>query len=123
MRNKGKFLASISEFIKMGRHEQVSARHIASTMHVADITWLSNVFDGDFGVNCDKRVVLEQFVQWIYEAIIIPLLRCSFYITETEGSAMEVFYYTRENWCKVHRAGHEILGDKFIKVCNWCVYF
>jgi hypothetical protein len=41
---------------------------------------------------------MSQVLQWVIRNIVFPILRNCFYITESEGSANEVFYYSRPVW-------------------------
>lgn len=42
-----------------------------------------------------RRKLMHDFLFWIYDGFIIPLLRNNFYITETSPHKSRVFYYRR----------------------------
>ncbi|CAG8829098.1 14451_t:CDS:10, partial [Gigaspora margarita] len=61
-------------------------------------------------VEADKRSeLLYEFIWWIFECFVIPLLQTSFYITTNAKYKNRVFYYRKDIWLRIEKYNVEFL--------------
>eukprot|EP00590_Aulacoseira_subarctica_P006206 CAMPEP_0172421654 /NCGR_PEP_ID=MMETSP1064-20121228/7888_1 /TAXON_ID=202472 /ORGANISM="Aulacoseira subarctica , Strain CCAP 1002/5" /LENGTH=700 /DNA_ID=CAMNT_0013162165 /DNA_START=36 /DNA_END=2138 /DNA_ORIENTATION=- len=135
----------MEKFIHMRRYEEMPLKAITKGIRVLDFQWLlssasssrSSGAKHDDGVastisvECSTRdracsssnhaattKLVQLTLRWVYVAYIIPLLRSTFYITDSEFSAMSVLYYRRPVWSALRRHGiRSLLSDgHFVEV-------
>ena len=109
---------TVRVFTKLGRTEQLPEKAIVDGIRVLDMKWLlpNNSYD-----NHEKRRKLSRsdhesttdlvrnVMRWLYRQFIIPLLRSTFYITETEFTGSRVLYYRRPVWSRIKSLSMGIL--------------
>jgi len=116
---------TVRVFVHLGRTEQLPEKAIVDGIRVLDMTWLlpntSNSNKGSSAKSNQKRrklsrsehestsVLVRNVMRWLYKQIIIPLLRSTFYITETEFTGSRVLYYRRPIWSRIKSLSMKIL--------------
>ncbi|KAL3806601.1 hypothetical protein ACHAXA_011159 [Cyclostephanos tholiformis] len=140
-------------FTKLGRTEHFPEKAIVNGIRVLDMTWLvrrhhhnhhhRSAKRDDYQVQSNRlcrrdklslsdhdaaTVLTRNVMRWLYRQFIIPLLRTTFYITETEFTGSKVLYYRRPVWSRIKclsmenllklRQYREISGDKVRKVLS-----
>jgi len=45
-----------------------------------------------------RRELLAEFIYWLFDSFLIPLLRAHFYITETGVDRNRIFYFRHDVW-------------------------
>ena len=103
-------------FTRLGRTEQLPEKAIVDGIRVLDMTWLhrrdhaKNNCSNVPGQRCRKlslsdhntaTTLVRNVLRWLYRQFIIPLLRSTFYITETEFTGSSVLYYRRPVWSRI----------------------
>ena len=48
-------------------------------------------------------------LRWLYGRFVVPLLRCTFYVTETEFTGQRVLYYRKPVWTRIRRLSLDVL--------------
>ena len=116
-------------FTKLGRAEQLPEKAIVDGIRVLDMKWLlpnnthnSKSKDDPEQQSSKKRrkklsrsdhesttTLVRNVMRWLYRQFIIPLLRSTFYITETEFSGSRVLYYRRPVWSRIKSLSMKIL--------------
>lgn len=114
-------LKAVGTFLNLRRTEQFPLKSITHGIRVLDIKWLfhSIVPDNDGSTNKTKNenhtsfsrrqklsksdhetatVLMQSQMHWLYCRFIIPLLRSSFYITETEFTGKRILHYRKPIW-------------------------
>ena len=139
-------------FTRLGRTEHLPEKAIMNGIRVLDMAWLIrrhhhadhvNVKKDDYQVQSNRlrrpnklslsdhdaaTILTRNVMRWLYRQFIIPLLRTTFYITETEFSGSKVLYYRRPVWSRIkcmsmkillkQRQYREMTGDKVRKVLS-----
>lgn len=116
---------TVRVFVHLGRTEQLPEKTIVDGIRVLDMDWLlpntSNSNKGSSAKSNQKRrklsrsehestsVLVRNVMRWLYKQIIIPLLRSTFYITETEFTGSRVLYYRRPIWSRIKSLSMKIL--------------
>ena len=100
--NRNSFFGSLDSFLTLRRKEKVPNKLFMDGVRVSKMSWL-------YGNQKSKRhvprteheivtVLTVQAFRWVLESIVIPLLRSTFYVTETEFGANLVMYYRKPVW-------------------------
>ena len=118
--NLNVFLETLMRFMALRRGETFTMKMILHGIHVTDMNWLY------MPVDCEKRgpkrrkvcrksheaicYSVRNVLKWMYCKIIIPLLRSSFYITDTQIST-SVAFYRKPVWSKIKSLALKQLQD------------
>lgn len=139
-------------FTRLGRTEQLPQKAIVDGIRVLDMAWLvrrrrhhhhqhtnnvnaKNDNDQDHCLRRPDKLSLSDHesattlasnvMRWLYCQFIIPLLRSTFYITETEFTGSNVLYYRRPVWTRIkclfllkQRQYREMSREKVLKVLS-----
>jgi telomerase reverse transcriptase len=114
--NKKLILATIERFIKLRKYESLSLHDCSQGLRLLDFTWLSPFPSSQFPnyklslTDTTKRLqLLHEFLYWLIDGFIIPLLRGHFYITESSSDRNRVFYFRHDVWRKLSEPAFERL--------------
>ncbi|UNI21054.1 RNA-directed DNA polymerase [Purpureocillium takamizusanense] len=100
--NKTTFLRSVDRFIKLRRFESMTLHDIAQGLRVADLDWLQP--PGQQGrrqcqSDTNKRLeIFLEFLYYVFDSLLIPLIRTNFYVTESNTHRYQVFYFRHDVW-------------------------
>ncbi|KAJ5782388.1 Telomere reverse transcriptase [Penicillium paradoxum] len=101
-------LRHVDRFIKLRRFESLSLHQVCKSIKITSIPWLeppqvqtsrsetrSKISLSDL----HKRTeILHEFIFWIFDAILIPLIRSNFYVTESQTHRNRLFYFRHDVW-------------------------
>ncbi|KGO64785.1 Telomere reverse transcriptase [Penicillium italicum] len=102
-------LRHVDRFIKLRRFESLSLHEVCKGIKTTSIPWLeppqvqttspsktrSKIALSDL----HKRTeLLHEFVFWIFDSILIPLIRSHFYVTESQTHRNRLFYFRHDLW-------------------------
>ncbi|GES81439.1 telomerase reverse transcriptase-like [Rhizophagus clarus] len=96
------------------RFEVLSLHEILQGFKVNECKWLVPPGNKKSCNNLEriKRTeVLHEFIWWIFECLVIPLLKLNFHITHNAKHKCRLFYYRREIWLKMVQQGLEPLKN------------
>lgn len=120
--NKAIFLQKIDHFIKLRRFETPSMHEIAqgfkvsadtfvemstemyllTEFQIADLAWLQPPGLGahkSSQTDTQKRHELfYEFLFYVFDSLLIPLIRSNFYVTESNTHRYHVFYFRHDTW-------------------------
>ncbi|KAG9103388.1 hypothetical protein FRC06_011131 [Ceratobasidium sp. 370] len=90
----------IEKVITQRRFETLTLHTLMQRLRVADCEWL--------GETKDRRVcqsdalkraeLLREFVYWFFDSFLMPLIRTSFYVTETSALQHQLLYFRHDDW-------------------------
>lgn len=106
--NRSIVLKHVDAFIKMRRYENISLHSVCKNIKVTAIPWMippklqgrptetkQNVSLSDF----QKRTeLLHEFVYYVFDSIVIPLIRTNFYVTESQTHRNRLFFFRHDVW-------------------------
>ena len=95
-RGKRQLLRAVSVFVRLKRRERMSLAHIMSSIDVSDFPWTKKA-EGAMGV----LSLLRQWVRFLFNELVVQILRWNFYCTETEPYGATVFYYRKAVWREI----------------------
>jgi telomerase reverse transcriptase len=100
--NKAVFLKKVDHFISLRRFEQLSLHEIIQDLRVTDMDWLAppNLKGQKSSLpETQKRLeILLEFVYYIFDSILIPLIRSNFYVTESNVHKYRLFFFRHDTW-------------------------
>ncbi|KAJ5952017.1 uncharacterized protein N7479_010430 [Penicillium vulpinum] len=113
------FWGHVDRFIKLRRFESLSLHEVCKGIKITGIPWLgppqvqttspsetrSKIALSDL----NKRTeLLHEFIFWIFDSILIPLIRSHFYVTESQTHRNRLFYFRHGLW---QQLTHQPFGD------------
>ncbi|POM77074.1 Hypothetical protein PHPALM_5599 [Phytophthora palmivora] len=78
-----------------------SLKRCAHKFQVTTVKWLDGNSSSSYcppNERVKRHQLVEDLLRWVISALVFPLLRNLFYITEAEGMANEIAYYQRPVW-------------------------
>ncbi|KAM4059685.1 telomerase ribonucleoprotein complex - RNA binding domain-containing protein [Hirsutella rhossiliensis] len=116
--NKAAFLHKVHHFIKLRRFESMTLHEISQGFKVADLAWLrppghDDQKLGQSDIN-KRREIFYEFLHYIFDSLLIPLIQSSFYVTESNTHRYEVFYFRHDVWRLIAKSTMaELRGNMF----------
>ncbi|BCR95156.1 telomerase reverse transcriptase [Aspergillus luchuensis] len=107
--HQDKILKHVDQFVQMRRFENLSLQDVCQGIKVTCIPWLEppsntrqalsplrhKLSRSDF----EKRTeLLHEFVYYLFDSILIPLIRANFYVTESQSGRNRLFYFRHDVW-------------------------
>ncbi|OLL26842.1 Telomerase reverse transcriptase [Neolecta irregularis DAH-3] len=103
-RNFQVVMSYIDSFIRLRRYELFSLHQVLQ--NIKEMTWLSPKSMQLCQKTCHsditkRKEILAEFIYWIFDSIVIPLLRSHFYISECAKTRNRVLYFRHDLWKKI----------------------
>ncbi|CAG8605819.1 1264_t:CDS:10, partial [Dentiscutata erythropus] len=90
--------------------EGLSLHHVLNKFKIKQCKWLFVDGNKNNKVEADKRSeLLYEFIWWIFDCFVIPLLQTNFYITTNAKYKNLVFYYRKDIWLRIEKYNMESL--------------
>ncbi|KAG8688183.1 hypothetical protein FRC11_005914 [Ceratobasidium sp. 423] len=93
----------IDTIVTQRRFETITLHQLVEKLHIADFEWL--------GQTSDRRVcqsdalkrteLLREFIYWFFDSFLIPLVKSTFYVTETSALQHQLLYFRHDDWHKL----------------------
>ncbi|KAF7169450.1 hypothetical protein CNMCM5623_002159 [Aspergillus felis] len=106
--NQDVVFSYVDRFIRMRRFESVSLHEVCKGIKIANIPWLAspgNQHQESLSgrklslSDLQKRTeLLHEFIYYIFDSILIPLIRSNFYVTESQIYRNQLFYFRHDVW-------------------------
>ncbi|KAM0332599.1 hypothetical protein ACHAQA_002883 [Verticillium albo-atrum] len=100
--NKQLVMSKVDHFVKLRRFEVMSLREVAHGLKVTDIGWLAPPglkSHKTSQTDMRKRLeILNEFLYYVFDSLLIPLLRSNFYITESSVHRYKLFFFRHDVW-------------------------
>ncbi|KAM3066909.1 Telomerase reverse transcriptase [Clarireedia jacksonii] len=100
--NEKGFHRNVDKFIRMRRFEVLSLHEVFQDIKIADIEWLrsTNTVNQKLSqTDLSKcREIFLEFLYYLFDSIIIPLVRAHFYVTETNVHRQRLFFFRHDIW-------------------------
>ncbi|WFD44938.1 RNA-directed DNA polymerase [Malassezia psittaci] len=102
-KNRRVIVTAAKRFICARRNECISLHDILQGFQTSKCAWLRNSQKISRIQDHKQRERLYQFLLWIMEQYVLPLLRTTFYVTETAAFRQRVLYFRQDLWDRVSR--------------------
>ncbi|KAG0079000.1 hypothetical protein BGZ90_003804 [Linnemannia elongata] len=133
--NRAVILRAMTRFIRLRKYETVPLQYALQGFKLSECEWLQD----SHRVHEERPVrhiaptasdkqheILHEFVYWLFEGFLMPLLRATFYVTDSSYQRNKLFYYRHGLWRIITQtAVNSIQGKMFIRmepeevsVCN-----
>ncbi|KAL9607167.1 MAG: hypothetical protein Q9167_007891 [Letrouitia subvulpina] len=101
--NKKVVMLNVHQFVQMRRYETLNLHEIYQGIKIKHITWLvpphvqpsTNMSNSDMQKR--KELFLE-FLYYIFDSLLIPLIRSNFHVTESNLHKNRIFYFRHDVW-------------------------
>ncbi|KAL2392193.1 Telomerase reverse transcriptase [Exophiala dermatitidis] len=104
-RNCDTIMARVDEFIQMRRFESMTLHNVVQGIRLKPIKWLSRpakLEQKTSKTDHNKRLeILHEFVYYVFDSLLIPLIRHNFYVTESGTNRNRLFYFRHDVWRKL----------------------
>lgn len=110
-KNKKVFNKKVFQFVKFNRFEMFTRITVLDRFQIDKISWLSfsSKSENQKYFSNENKFVLWRVLKWLFEELIISLLRCFFYCTEKQKEYSRIFYYRKAIWSFVMKLSIEDL--------------
>ncbi|KAG8899700.1 hypothetical protein FRB99_006494 [Tulasnella sp. 403] len=97
-------LSQVSTFISCRRFETITLHDVLQGLSTADCDWL--VVEGagaqsqrsSASDDLKKKEIFHEFLYWYFESFVSPLLKNTFYITDSSVYRNQVLYFRQDDW-------------------------
>ncbi|KAJ9663453.1 Telomerase reverse transcriptase [Coniosporium apollinis] len=97
------FMRHVDRFVVLRKFESLTLHEVMQDLKIADITWLqppkatatSKMSQSDF---LKRRELLMEFVYYLLDSFLIPLIRSNFHVTESNVHKNRLFYFRHDVW-------------------------
>ncbi|GFF73759.1 telomerase reverse transcriptase [Aspergillus udagawae] len=106
--NQEVIFSHVDRFIRMRRFESLSLHEVCKGIKITGILWLDlpgNQHQESLSgrklslSDLQKRTeLLHEFIYYIFDSILIPLIRSNFYVTESQIYRNQLFYFRHDVW-------------------------
>lgn len=120
-------------FIRMRKFESLSLHQVVQNMKIAGVRWLKppHLREGNSALSASdlrKRTeIFYELVYYIFDSLLIPLVRSNFYVTDSNLHRNRLFYFRHDVWRKLTEPTlaelktsvfEEIRSDKAKRILN-----
>jgi telomerase reverse transcriptase len=99
------FLRSVDHFIKKRRNETLNLHVMVQGIKICAVPWLKPPKLANLKMSAcdrDKRwEIFNEFVYYIIDSLLIPLIRSNFYVTESAVHRSRLFYFRHDVWRRI----------------------
>ena len=110
----------VHEFIKLRRSETFTLADVLPNIKVSklwcfrtgDVNAMSKPMAQTDFLKCSE--LLAELMYWIFDSLLIPLIRCNFYVTESATHRNRVFYFRHDAWQRMANPAREDLKTRML---------
>ncbi|KAK1782090.1 Telomerase ribonucleoprotein complex RNA binding domain-containing protein [Copromyces sp. CBS 386.78] len=119
--NKHHFLKQIDAFIRLRRFESMTLHQVVQGLQISSIPWLAPPSFSSFSHKCSqgetnkRKEILHEFLYYIFDSLLIPLLRSNFYVTESSSHRYRLFFFRHDVWLSVTKPAMTTLKLKMFE--------
>jgi telomerase reverse transcriptase len=106
-------------------HSVVENLKVCSYVHqvdqISDISWLappsSQPTTAKLSLTDFKKrtELMEEFIYWLFDSVVIHLIRTNFYVTETAVHKNRVFYFRHDIWREISSPSINTLKENMLE--------
>ncbi|CAI6341564.1 unnamed protein product [Periconia digitata] len=94
----------VDQFICLRKFESLNLHQVTQKLQISTLAWLRPPGQDTTTANMaksdsDKRLgIFLEFVYWIFDSFLIPLVRSNFHVTESSAHRHRLFYFRHDVW-------------------------
>lgn len=104
--NRHRIMSSVDRFVCMRRFESLTLHEISQGITLGCVPWLrppgiaetSRLSQSD---RTKRLEILLELIYYLFDSILIPLIRSHFYVTESSTHRNQLFYFRHDVWRKI----------------------
>ncbi|KJZ73514.1 hypothetical protein HIM_07070 [Hirsutella minnesotensis 3608] len=113
--NKAIFLRKVDHFIRLRRFESITLHELSQGLKVTELAWLQSPGHDDAKMSqtdsSKRHEILNEFLYFVFDSLLIPLIRGCFYVTESNTHRNEVFYFRHDVWKSIAESTMSSLNE------------
>lgn len=117
--NRLQLLRQVHRFISLRRFENMSLHELSQGMKISDIDWLAppRLMANKMSLtDAQKRSeVFDEFLYFLFDTILIPLIRSNFYVTESNTDKYRIFFFRHDVWRSLVEPAMSTLKGKMLE--------
>ncbi|KPI45901.1 Telomerase reverse transcriptase [Cyphellophora attinorum] len=107
-------LNHVETFVQMRRFETTTLHHLCQGLRLNSLTWLVPPgMPQNQRISVQERIkrlqLLWEFMYYLYDSILIPLIQANFYVTEAGTQRNRLFYFRHDVWRKLAEPSLHVL--------------
>ncbi|RDW94000.1 telomerase reverse transcriptase [Aspergillus mulundensis] len=99
-------LGHVDRFIRMRRYESLSLHEVCEGIKITQIPWLEpsglcqSLSENKISASDlqKRRELFHEFIYYLFDSILLPLIRGNFYVTESQVHRHRLFYFRHDVW-------------------------
>ena len=104
--NMAMLLSQVDSFVAMRKFESLTLHHVSQGVRLNSISWLRppGIPSERSMSSTDRRSrleILHEFLYYVFDSILIPLIRSHFYVTESNKHRNHLFYFRHDVWRRI----------------------
>ncbi|KAJ8070628.1 hypothetical protein OCU04_000999 [Sclerotinia nivalis] len=103
--NEGIFHKNVDNFIGLRRFEVLSLHEVMQGIKIAEIEWLGTPSTSNQKLSLTdfnkRREIFLEFLYYLFDSILIPLVRSHFHVTESNVHRQRLFFFRHDVWKSV----------------------
>lgn len=100
--NFKKTMSHVKTFIMSQRYESTTLHNVLQDFSTSACTWLGAACKPQMRMSVSdalkRRELLEDFMFWYFDGFLIPLLKMTFYVTESSAFRQRLLYFRHDDW-------------------------
>ena len=103
--NRHVILKNVDAFIRARKFETFTLQSFVDGLKISSMRWLClshqtghHMSQSDFA---KRKELLAEFVYWLFDSYLIPLVRSNFHVTESNVHRNRLFYFRHDVWQKL----------------------
>jgi telomerase reverse transcriptase len=102
--NASWFLLNVDNFVQRRKFESMTLHEIIQGLKISAMTWLTPPGGQNKMAKSDfekRKQLLAEFIYYLIDSFVIPLIRSNFHVTESSSSKNRLFYFRHDVWRKL----------------------
>ncbi|KAL8950083.1 MAG: hypothetical protein Q9222_003867 [Ikaeria aurantiellina] len=101
--NKDVVFRQVDRFVRQRRFESFTLHEVYQDLKIASMTWLipprlpedAHISSSDLS---KRKEILFEFLYYLFDSLLIPLIRSNFHVTESNVHKNRIFYFRHDVW-------------------------
>ncbi|KAM5471139.1 Telomerase reverse transcriptase [Microsporum audouinii] len=102
VRNRNIVMRNVDRFLSLRRFETLSLHEVVQGLKIGCVSWLSPDGSTDkkpcLSDTRKREEIFHEFIYYIFDSLLIPLVRSNFYLTEASVYKNRLFYFRHDVW-------------------------
>ncbi|KAK9770635.1 putative Telomerase reverse transcriptase [Seiridium cardinale] len=120
--NRRMLLQRVDQFVRLRRFETMSLHEVTQGIKMTEIEWLATpqlMACKTSQTDIRKRAELfYEFLYYVFDSILIPLVRTNFYVTESNTDKYQLFFFRHDVWRYIAEPAMATLKVKMFEEVN-----